>query len=90
MAADAFKNPDKSFPGKQSGTTEFLKRIGKYKVTVIGKKNEHYEWVILSCWVDPPFSGSIDVGKKERYLEYRKAGILKRVWMDLKYLIGLK
>jgi hypothetical protein len=88
MAGKTFQDPDKKFPGKQSGTTEFQKRFGKSWVTVIATKNEKNEWIILSCWIDPPLSGTDDHKKRQNYLKYqsayKKAGFWGRVWLDLR------
>lgn len=89
MAYSAFKSPDRSFPGKQYGTTEYRKYYGKSLVTIIAKQNEEGEWVILSCWINPPLAGTKDAYKREQYIKYKKASFWARVWMDLKYLVGL-
>lgn len=84
LAGQAFQNSDHFGPGKESGTIEFKKKFSQSTVTVITKKNDHGEWLILSCWIDPPLEGYIDYRKKQRYLEYQKAGFWKRLWMDIK------
>src|SRR3990167_10257122 len=84
LAGQAFKNSDFSNPGKQSGTIEFKKKFNNSTVTIIAKKNERQEWIILSCWIDPPLAGYMDARKKQRYEEYKKAGFWKRLWMDIK------
>lgn len=73
MAYETFKNPDSSSPGKQSHTTEFTKRYGPSLVTVIATQNEKKEWIILSCWIDPPLPGTMDSWKREEYKKYQKA-----------------
>lgn len=60
----AFKSPDTKIAGKKPQTFEFKKTIDKYTVTVIVKRNEKREWIILSGWIDPPLEGSIDLAKK--------------------------
>lgn len=88
MAGQTFLYSDKYEPGKQAGTIEFTRKFNQSTVTVIAKKNERGEWIILSCWIDPPLLGSIDIGKKEKYLkeraEYKKGGFWKRFWIDFK------
>src|SRR3989344_400955 len=59
LAGQAFKNSDFSNPGKQAGTIEFKKKFNNSTVTIIAKKNERQEWIILSCWIDPPLAGYI-------------------------------
>jgi hypothetical protein len=89
MALDAFHHPDSTSPGKKSHTTEFQKRMNNYFVTVIATKNDTKEWVILSCWVDPPMPGSIDIQKKKAYLEYRNGSIWKKIWITIRQQLGL-
>ena len=80
----AFQYPDVSLKGKQSGTIEYQKRFGKSLVTIIATKNEKKKWIILSCWVDPPLAGSIDIQKKKDYIKYKKAGFWGRLWIDIR------
>jgi len=95
MAFQAFSTPDKSFAGKQTGTTEFQKQFGIHKVTIIAKPNEKREWIILSAWIDPPMLGTQDARKQESYKKfqknYRNASGWQKMGMlflkQLKYLI---
>lgn len=84
IAWKAFNNPDTSVKGKQSGTMEYQKKFGKSLVTIIATKNDKREWIILSCWVDPPMEGSIDIQKKKDYIKYQKAGFWGRLWIDVR------
>ena len=63
------KNADKTQPGKEKHTTEFIKKFSFQTVTVICKKNDIGEWVVLSIWIDPPFAGTSDYRKKQKYIE---------------------
>jgi hypothetical protein len=89
LAVQAFTSPDKSLPGKNPGTTEYQKRINNYLVTLVSRKNEHGEYLIVSCWCDPPMTGSIDIQKRDEYQKYKKASLLGRIWNDLKSIVGL-
>lgn len=89
LAYLAFTNPDRTVPGKKSHTTEYQKRIQQYKVTVIATKNDKNEHVILSCWVDPPMPGSIDIEKNKMYREYQRGSFWKKVWITIKVQLGL-
>lgn len=93
MALQSFQHPDRELPGKQSGTMEYQRRFGKSLVTIIAKKNENGEWIILSCWIDPPLYGTQDYSKKEKYNtymdKYRRASFWGKVWLDLKGIFGL-
>lgn len=88
LAYKAFMNPDKWEKGKTPGTTEFTKTINGHLITIIGKQNERKEWIIVSCWADPPFAGSIDIKKKEDYRKFKKAGFWGKFWLTLKRQIG--
>jgi hypothetical protein len=84
LAWQAFNKPDKSFAGKEHGTTESQKRFGESLVTIISKRNDKGEWLILSCWIDPPLPGTMDYYKKEDYKKYNKAGFWGKVFLTLK------
>ena len=60
---------------------EYKRRFGNYKVSVLAKQNERAEWIILSCWIDPPFPGSIDIKKRRFEKNYNKAGFWKKLWL---------
>src|SRR5258708_17359291 len=82
IAAKAFNYPDESHHGKQSGSMEYVKRFGNSKVTIIAKQNEKYEWIILSCWIDPRLAGTIDAKKQEAYRNYQKKGFWGKLFAD--------
>ncbi len=88
LALSAFLHPDSKKGGKQLGTVEYLKKHQNSTVTVIAKKNEKKEWVILSCWIDPPLAGSVDDKKRQNYLKYKKSGFWGRVWLEIKRGLG--
>lgn len=73
MAWSAFQYPDNSVEGKQPGSIEYRKRYGRHLITVIAKQNEKSEWIILSCWVDPPMFGTEDYQKRQDYLQERRS-----------------
>ena len=83
-AGQTFSSPDAVVHGKQPGTTEFQKRFGLHLVTVIAKQNEKREWIVVSCWIDPPFPGTKDFKKKEIYKQYQKAGFWRKIWLTFK------
>lgn len=74
----AFQYSDKTLNGK-SGSVEFQKKYQDVTVTLIAKKNERKEWIIVSCWVDPPLPGSTDIQKKKEYWRNRKEPLLFRM-----------
>lgn len=88
MAWEAFKYPDKVLEGKKTGTTEYQKGIGNSQATIIATQNEKREWIILSCWIDPPLPGSIDAKKYKQYKEYQKSSGLRKFFLVLKQQLG--
>lgn len=83
-----FNNPDTSAQGKQYGTHEYTKRFGTYKVTMIAKQNDKWEWIILSVWMDPPMSGTEDEKKRNEYRAYQRATGWDKFWLSLKRALG--
>lgn len=88
LAAQALQHPDRTIPGKQHGTLEFQKRFGPSLVTVIGKKNERNEWIVLSNWIDPPLPGTEDYKKREDWKKYQKMGFWGKLWYVFKKQLG--
>jgi hypothetical protein len=89
LAWQAFRYADKSLPGKNAGTTEYQKRVGKSLITVIATQNEKREWLILSCWIDPPLPGSIDIKNNKYWQAYKKAGFWGKFWITIKKQLGI-
>lgn len=89
MAWEAFRNPDKTVAARNPDAKEFRKRFDKANVTVIAKQNEKNEWIILSCWVDPPFPGSVDWKNRENYHKLQKASFWGKMFLTLKQQLGL-
>ena len=89
IAWRTFRYPDSTTAGKNPGTKEFQKKFGPSLVTIIASQNEKREWVILSCWIDPPLPGSIDIKKNEYWKKYKKAGFWGKFWLTLRKQIGL-
>ncbi len=88
LAWQAYRYPDTMRSGKERGTTEFQKKIGNSTITLIAKKNENNEWIVLSNWIDPPLPGTIDYFKKRQYKEYQKAGFWKKLWLIFRSQLG--
>lgn len=86
---ETVKFPDKSYGGKESGTTESIRQFGISKVTIITKKNPQNEIIVLSAWMDPPMAGTQDAKKKEQYKRYQKASGFGKFLLALKQQLGL-
>lgn len=100
LAWQTVRAPDRTNPGKEKYTTEFIKRFNTYTITAIGKKNDIGEWVVLSVWIDPPMSGTLDHHKKERYQQklekirrldkkIDKASFWGKLWLTFRKQIGI-
>lgn len=96
----AVKTPDKTTPGKEKYTTEFTKHHNGHVITVVGKKNDIGEWVVLSAWIDPPLAGTADFRKKEKYnkkmdkiweldRKMEKASFWGKLWLTFRKQIGM-
>ncbi|HVF68953.1 MAG TPA: hypothetical protein VNA13_00125 [Xanthomonadales bacterium] len=89
IASRAFNNPDRSMDGRETGTKQYQKRFDKSLVTIVAKQNERSEWIILSCWVDPPIAGSQDEKRKDAYRNYQRASFWGKIWVTVKRQLGL-
>jgi hypothetical protein len=83
-----FTNPDSIQPGKQPGTQEYKKRFNDKTITLIGKKNDQGEWIIISAWIDPPIAGTADHKKREEWKKYKKANFWGKLWYIFKKQLG--
>ncbi len=88
MVVDAFNHPDTSNPAKDGGMS-LRRNFGSSTVTVIAKQNQKNEWVIISCWIDPPLAGTADYKKKQTYRAYQKASFWGKILLTLKQQLGL-
>lgn len=79
----AFQYPDKTIEGQSNGSIEFQKKYEGRTITLIAKKNEKKEWIVLSCWVEPPLPGSSDIQKKREYWKERKQPFMIRFFRSL-------
>ncbi|MBI4080542.1 MAG: hypothetical protein HY430_02110 [Candidatus Levybacteria bacterium] len=75
IAASAFQHPDTSKPGQNNGSQVYQKYYGRSLVSVVAKKNERGEWLILSCWAEPPITTSGGT----RQQEGQEGSFLKKV-----------
>lgn len=87
-ATEALKNPDSVSPSKEKGV-RIRKQIEDKKLTLVVKKNEKSESVVLSIWMDPPMLGTKDYKNKQRYNEYKKGSLGKKIWLTVLKQLGL-
>ena len=82
IAWQTIRYAERSNPS-QNGGTKFERRFDKSTVTVIAKKNERGEWIVLSNWIDPPLYGTEDHKNREAYKQYKKASGIKKFFLAL-------
>lgn len=80
------ENPDKVTTAEDK--TELKKNFGAQTVTVVVKKNEKEENIVLSCWIDPPNTGTQDFKKQKMHKEMRKASGIKKFWLTVLSQLG--
>ncbi len=88
IAYQTFKHPDFFKKGKAAGTLECHRKFNNSSVVVICKQNEKKEWIILSCWANPPIYGSSEYKNKQLDKELKSAGFWKGLWLELKRQLG--
>jgi hypothetical protein len=88
MAWKTITKPDSMIAGKRAGSKEFRKRFDESVVTVVATQNEKNQWVVISCWIDPPLPGTADYKKKQHYIAYQKAGFWGKLWLTVKSQLG--
>jgi hypothetical protein len=88
MVIETFNQPDSRGPAKQPGAMQVRKRFGESTVTVITKQNDRGEWIVLSCWIDPPLPGTKDYKERQRYHAYKKSGFWGKVWLTIRSQLG--
>lgn len=87
LAWQTFNHPEKTSPGK-NGSWQYEKKVQNSTVTIIAKQNEKNEWLILSCWINPPLYGTTDYRMKKRYKQYQKASFWGKFWLTIKSQLG--
>ena len=80
--------PDRIIQQK-ANTRELQKKIAGKTIAAIVKKNERGENIVLSCWINPPFPGTKDFKKRQRYFAIQKASFMKKLWLKLLDQLGL-
>ena len=70
------------------GSIELSKKYGNQKVYTVIKENEKKEYIILSCWINPPNYGSKDFKNKQFNKSLRKSSGIKKIWYTFLNQIG--
>lgn len=80
------RNPNQS--KREGDKWELKKRFEKQTVTAIVKYEEN-KIIVLSAWIFPPSPQTEDDKKRNRYLENKKAGLFKKIWISLLNQLGV-
>lgn len=72
----------------KDGSTEFVRRYGSQKVHVIVKENEDRDFIILSCWINPPNINSKDFRNEKFRRNIKNASPLKKMWITFINQLG--
>ncbi len=73
----------------QDQTIEFQRKINNQTIIAIGKVNKRDQFLIFSCWANPPNPGTKDFKKRTRYFKMKHASFGKKIWLSFLYTIGL-
>jgi hypothetical protein len=71
MAYKTIALPDSKKKGKKNGSYEFTRAEGDHKITVVAKRTDKDQWLIVSSWIDPPLKGSIDLRGKNEFILFK-------------------
>lgn len=74
---------------RSDNAMEIRKIIDGTTFATIIKRNHMGEYIIISCWANPPFPGTKDYKKRQRYLAMQKAPLMKKLWLIFLTKIGL-
>lgn len=88
MAWQAFRYPEKTAKGSAADSFEYSRQFSHSIVSVIAKQNEKKEWIILSCWINPPLAGTRDARDKEAYKKYKNANEFIKFLLTIKKQLG--
>jgi hypothetical protein len=80
-------SPDSKIINTDS-SIEVSKQYGEQKAHAVYKKNDNQEFIVLSCWVNPPNYGSTDFHKKKYYKKLKKASGVKKFLYTLLNQLG--
>lgn len=89
LVEQTLRSPDTSRRARQRGAREFTKQFGPSRVTVVAHRNEQGQWIVVSCWIDPPVYGTKDWYKRERYARYKKAPWWQKIFMLVGKQVGI-
>jgi hypothetical protein len=87
LVFETISSPD-SKHNSNDGSIEIQKNYGNQQMHVILKENEKKEFIILSCWINPPSYGSKDFKNKQLSKRLKKSSWIKKFWYTFLNQIG--
>ncbi len=84
IISNVVSNSDRSFPGKQSGSTMYSKATSSGVISVVTRHTDQGQ-LVVTCWVKKG-QGSSHFDQDSRY---KNASFWKRVWLDFLTTFGL-
>ena len=80
-------SPDSKL-NNEDGSIEYVKLFGIQKVHTIIKENSKGEIILLSCWINPPNSGTFDSKNDKLRRSIKHSGPIKKIWLTFLNQIG--
>ena len=84
---DAFYKPDKILDSRQRGTKKFIRYYGKHEAVVVAGPNDGGEWIVISCWINPPLQDSLDYKKDVWQRKYNSSSVWGKILLEIKKAI---
>ena len=81
-------DPDSKI-NNSDGSIEVKRSFGNQKVHTLFKETDEGEYLILSCWVNPPNYDSSDFRKYKLQKDLIHASQLKKLWLTFLNQVGL-
>lgn len=66
----------------------FVRKEGTQRITVVAHVNQSKEFVVRSCWIDPPNKGTTDNKHRQYWTAYKKASFWGKFFLVLKKQLG--
>lgn len=87
QVTQTINSPDSKIKNND-GSVELSREFGQQKVHAVVKENENGELILLSCWINPPNTGSMDHKKNNYYKNVKKSKGIKKFWYTLLNQLG--
>lgn len=84
----AYRHPDSTSKDSKNNSMKYEKKVHDSTIGIVIKENEKKELIVLSCWIEPPVSGSRAAREKEEYKKYKKASHVGKILYLIKKQLG--